>query len=812
MTYDEKISGIEPDEWFEFFGKLHSEPRWVNSAGKRSIQIIGMCHHGESHSAVFDPTTLKVNCFSECGGGMLLHTWVKRALELANPREAKDFVENWIDGQDIDFSLRETSSGRTFEYKERPFEPKHIEPLPGIDPEIIKNLYSEFDTSLENLARTVWHTEDGIRPEILKAFGVAISPQKTIILPHHNINGEIVGMYERSFWPLRRKIKEMYPDMPYKDLISFPRAKYVPLLKKPEYFDEEDENAKTSWSFSNTQNLYGLHFANDAIRESGKAIIFEGGKSVMLAHQMGIKYSVASHTFGAHVNHISMLIECGAKEIYLAFDKQYQSIDEGDPQWKIYEKKTRSLAEKIKNYVDVYRIIDFKDADKAKLDYKDAPIDKGEEVFRALLEQAEPLVLNGQSVLDTEKEAREREQAEALAKVGERVRAEREAAQQVPLPLEVENTLSTSAAQPSSGNGRQFQFGDLTARPDKQKPGHFLLPDGDTEKSVTAYAVLERLAGADFKSDKVKMTPLNDKLQVFPYSERYRAVCYFRHQYKVPLPLENAAVIIDFIKTALSCSENVELSQNWRACLDVTGDEELAAALLVRYGWASDFRKELPRTENAFYTVSCESGVRHYEIVEDDISLRFEAIQRESRVNLFVPKIIRDTRMSQKEKYSKLQAVFQPRLWWRENIRMGLTAAALEECNRRIGNYIDALLDFNVLDGVELADHIGNVEIDKSNPGFVWAAPCSFDVGMDDFTFANYEYNITAERNRENAAALGAARSRASAARNFATVTGDEWTTAELAQQGIDKDRLTRLVKNGLIERTSRGHYRRISC
>lgn len=409
-----------------------------------------------------------------------------------------------------------------------------------------------------------------------------------------------------------------------------------------------------------------------------------------------------------------------------------------------------------------------------------------------------------------EKEAREREQAEALARVGERVRAEREAAQQV--PLDVENTHSTSAAQPFSGNGRQFQFGDLTARLDKQKPGHFLLPDGDTEKSVTAYAVLERLAGADFKSDKIKMTPLNDKLQVFPYSERYRAVCYFRHQYKVPLPLENAAVIVDFIKTALSCSENVELSQNWRACLDVTGDEELAAALLVRYGWAPNFRKELPREENAFYKVSCENGTRHYEIVEDDISLRFEAIQRESLVNLSVPIIIQNAQMTQKEKYKKLQAIFQPRLWWRDNIRMGLTADALGECNRRIGNYIDALLDFNVLDEVELADHIGNVEIDKSNPGFVWGAPRSFDVSMGDFTFAEYQNNITAKRNQENAAALGAARSKAAAERNFASVTGDEWTTAELARQGINKDKLARLVKNGLIEKTSRSHYRRSSC
>lgn len=77
--------------------------------------------------------------------------------------------------------------------------------------------------------------------------------------------------------------------------------------------------------------------------------------------------------------------------------------------------------------------------------------------------------------------------------------------------------------------------------------------------------------------------------------------------------------------------------------------------------------------------------------------------------------------------------------------------------------------------------------------------------------FDEYHYNISSDFNKENAVELGKARSRAAAQRNFESVTGNEWTTAELAAQGIDKDRITRLIKNGLIERTGRGHYRRIS-
>lgn len=172
----------------------------------------------------------------------------------------------------------------------------------------------------------------------------------------------------------------------------------------------------------------------------------------------------------------------------------------------------------------------------------------------------------------------------------------------------------------------QFQFGDLVVQL-QENSDRFLLPDSGN-KSVTAYDVIALLSGSAFKSYKKQVKPLNDKLQVLPYSERYRAIFYFRRKYKMPPPLTNGNEIVKFIQFALHYTTNVELSQNWQACLDVSNTEEEAAALLVYYGWAPNLKKELPRTENAFYTVEVEKGVRHYEIVNDDITLRFEAIQQ----------------------------------------------------------------------------------------------------------------------------------------------------------------------------------------
>lgn len=354
----------------------------------------------------------------------------------------------------------------------------------------------------------------------------------------------------------------------------------------------------------------------------------------------------------------------------------------------------------------------------------------------------------------------------------------------------------------------QFQFGDLVVQL-QENSDRFLLPDSGN-KSVTAYEVIALLSGSAFKSYKKQVKPLNDKLQVLPYSERYRAIFYFRRKYKMPPPLSNGNEIVKFIQFALRHTTNIELSQNWQACLDVSNTEEEAAALLVYYGWAPNLKKELPRTENAFYTVEVENEVRHYEIVNDDITLRFEAIQEEARMNLGVSWAIKSKRLSHKEKYTRLQTILKPRLWWRNGIRMGLTKPALDECNLRIGNYIEALLDYNDVDGIPLEEHIYRMELDKSNPGFVWATPRVFDVSMQDLAFEDYQYNITAASNKENAAKLGKVRSRAAAERNFAAVTGDEWTAAELYAQGIDKDKIKRLIENELIERVCKNHYRRI--
>ena len=400
--YEDKITCLDEDDLFSLFESLHAEPRWGECGGKRCISLLTLCHGGTHHNAAFDPDTLKITCFSECGDTVMLHTWVKRVLGTENPNEAKEFIMRWMDDNSIDFSDLSLCAGKDREYQVPLFDPnQQIEMVSGIDPTILSELYSNFDTSPETLARLVWckpkaQGGDEIPVQQLIDFQVAYYPaHRTIILPHHNMDGEIVGLYERSFGLLWNELKKFYgvnegdyvEKSIWQQIKAAPRAKYMPLLKDEKYKTDD----KTCWSFPNSCNLYGLHRAKESIAQTGKAIIFEGAKSVMLARAYGYPYAVASHTFGACESHIAMLIQAGVKEIILAFDKQYQNFDENE--WGKYEMKTRGLAERVGGHVTVSRVIDTGEA----LGYKDAPVDKGKAVFDTLFANREVLTKGGEN-------------------------------------------------------------------------------------------------------------------------------------------------------------------------------------------------------------------------------------------------------------------------------------------------------------------------------------------------------------------------------------------------------------------------------
>ena len=102
-----------------------------------------------------------------------------------------------------------------------------------------------------------------------------------------------------------------------------------------------------------------------------KIIIFEGIKSVMKADSWGYHNCVSAETSKINDDQIRLLIRLGVKEVIIAFDKDVKMS------------KIGVNTQVLRRFTNVSVIYDKHDL----LDEKDAPVDKGKEVFEKLLEE-----------------------------------------------------------------------------------------------------------------------------------------------------------------------------------------------------------------------------------------------------------------------------------------------------------------------------------------------------------------------------------------------------------------------------------------
>jgi hypothetical protein len=131
-------------------------------------------------------------------------------------------------------------------------------------------------------------------------------------------------------------------------------------------------------------NLYGLNWSKNNINVIKKAIIFESEKSVLMyGSYFGIDNNISVACCGSSVSayQIQMLMDAGAEEIIIAFDRQFQDI--GDNEFKHLKSNLLKLRNKYKNYVNISFIFD-----KNKITgYKSSPIDEGPEKFLQLFKE-----------------------------------------------------------------------------------------------------------------------------------------------------------------------------------------------------------------------------------------------------------------------------------------------------------------------------------------------------------------------------------------------------------------------------------------
>ena len=205
-----------------------------------------------------------------------------------------------------------------------------------------------------NIKLTPW-LKEGITQEVLDYNRIGyFTAGAQITIPHFDINGRFIGLRGRS---LAQEDIELY-------------GKYRPVFINRQWYNHPLG-----------MNLYNINNSKENIKATGRAIIFEGEKSSLLYQSyFGIENDISVACCGSNISayQIQLLLDCGVKAVTIAFDRQFQEID--DDEFKHLTNNLTKINDRYKNYVDISIIFD----KKMITEYKSSPIDHGPETFLKL--------------------------------------------------------------------------------------------------------------------------------------------------------------------------------------------------------------------------------------------------------------------------------------------------------------------------------------------------------------------------------------------------------------------------------------------
>lgn len=230
--------------------------------------------------------------------------------------------------------------------------------------ELTKNnvILKEYDKDIlkrfnYNIELTPWLRE-GISQNAIEQNQIGYYPgEEQITIPHFDINDKLIGIRGRS---LVEDEANKY-------------GKYRPLKINGQLYNHPL-----------SMNLYNLNNSKNNIQIIKKAILFESEKSTLLYQSFfGQENDISVAVCGSAVSEfqINLLLQNGANEIVLAFDRDFEEL--GDDRFKRLKNKVSNLSKKYCNDVIISIIWD-----KEKITgLKDSPIDDGPKKFLQLFKE-----------------------------------------------------------------------------------------------------------------------------------------------------------------------------------------------------------------------------------------------------------------------------------------------------------------------------------------------------------------------------------------------------------------------------------------
>lgn len=238
------------DDVFSLVAEMGGEPRMDRS--RNFFTALTICHQGDSHKLYYYDNTHLFKCFTNCGNFDIFELVLKvkrnEGIEWALPR-AIQYVTDFFGLSD--YSLEEN---------------EEQEKLPDWE---ILNKYNKNNSTNNNEKQKVelkiydkdilkyfphphiipWEREE-ISRDIMERRGICYDPiSQSILIPHYNINGELIGIRSRV---LNKEDEETF-------------GKYHPW-----------KLGLTMFNHPLGFNLYNLNYSKDNIKAFKISIIFEG--------------------------------------------------------------------------------------------------------------------------------------------------------------------------------------------------------------------------------------------------------------------------------------------------------------------------------------------------------------------------------------------------------------------------------------------------------------------------------------------------------------------------------------------------------
>ena len=317
-----------------------------------------ICHDGDSHKLYYYDNTKLCRCYTGCAEPTF------DIFELVRKVKSRELDCDYQLPQAIQYVAQYFGYAPSERIDETPTsidaDLKYLENYDRIsnislETKIVE--LKEYDGKfLKNLPRPriePW-IKDGISQEIMDFYEICYDPKNCgIVIPHRDINGRLVGIRERTLI----KENEIF-------------GKY-----RPAKINKQLYNHPLSF------NLYNIDNSKNNIRRAKKAFVFEGEKSCLLyASYFGRDNDISVACCGSNLIQYQawLLMNQGAEEIIVCFDKQFQEVNDDE-----FKKLIRNLKQIHKKY-GMFTKISFCFDKWDLLGYKDSPIDRGPETFLEL--------------------------------------------------------------------------------------------------------------------------------------------------------------------------------------------------------------------------------------------------------------------------------------------------------------------------------------------------------------------------------------------------------------------------------------------